>query len=178
VEELIFCSKDLPANNMIELMTSIDNKNLEYKIVPQESDYIIGSSFKNSNGEFYTLNFNLDISRRENLRKKRILDISLSIIFLVISPAGVFFIKNPLSFLGNIFRVLFGNYTWVGYSDYTNTSLPRLKKGIVTPVSSLGGQKLDIPTIQRLNLLYAKHYKPVNDISIIFKSFRELGNQS
>ncbi|HEX8548264.1 MAG TPA: glycosyltransferase, partial [Cytophagaceae bacterium] len=176
IEELIFCSKDLPANNMIELMTTIDNKNLEYKIVPQESDYIIGSSFKNSNGEFYTLNFNLDITRQENLRKKRVLDISMGLILLICSPISALFIKQPFSFLKNIFKVLFGNYTWVGYSDISNNTLPSLKKGIVSPVSSLKGQKLDSFTIQRLNLLYAKHYKPINDINIIMRSFSDLGN--
>lgn len=179
IQEIIFCSKDLPANSMIELMTSINSKSLEYKIVPHESNYIIGSSFKNSNGEFYTLNVNLDLSRKENLRKKRLLDVGISFLLLFISPVVIWFTEHPLNFYKNIFKVLLGNYTWVGYTaESIEHKLPQLRKGIIHPVSFFKDtdQKLDINTINRLNLLYAKDYKPLNDLNLIFKSLSKLGN--
>ena len=55
VNELIFCGKDLSTNQIISLMAQIENKEIEFKILPEASEYIIGSSSKTSQGDYYTL---------------------------------------------------------------------------------------------------------------------------
>lgn len=174
-DEIIFCSKDIPAHNIIECMTSIEDKVLEYKIVPAESNFIIGSSSKNKPGEFYTLNLELNIIAEGNVRNKRLLDVSVSLFFLIFSPVFMWFTNNPAKFLRNIFFVLFGKCTWVGFTNNEEINLPRIRQGIITPVSYLTTDSLDANTIHRLNMLYAKDYNLYTDLNLLFRSFRKLG---
>lgn len=173
-DEIIFCSKDIPAHNIIECMTSIDHKVIEYKIVPDESNYIIGSSSKNKPGEFYTLNLELNIITEGNVRNKRLLDVSVSLVFLTLSPLLMWFTNNPGKFLKNILFVLIGKCTWVGFTS-EGLNLPAIRQGIISPVSYLTTSSLDPNTIQRLNMLYAKDYSLYTDLILLIKSFRKLG---
>jgi hypothetical protein len=74
-----------------------------------------------------------------------------------------------------------GRKSWVGYQyphaeknlDYP--ALPLIKKGVLSPLSVVKKESVDITTIRRLNLLYAKNYQLADDILIIVKGFRKLG---
>lgn len=174
-DEVIFCSKDIAANQIIEWMTRIDNRILEYKMVPDESNYIIGSNSKDKQGDFYTLNIELNIIRENNIRNKRALDMGISLVFLLLYPALMWFAKKPLNFLKNIFKVLSGEFSWVGFTTNDSINLPKIKKGIISPVSYISQKNLDPPTVHRLNLLYAKDYTLSADLELIFRSWKYLG---
>lgn len=164
MEELIFCAKDISSARIIDWMTSIRNPNVEYKIVPDDSNFIIGSSSKNTQGEYYTFDIALNIHKKENQRKKRFLDILVSLILVVIFPINVFTRRGFQNF-GDAFRVLFGAKTWVSpdlESLYT-------KKGVFTPAIISNGTELDEKTAHRLSMLYAKDYSPALDIDIILR---------
>lgn len=174
IDEVIFCAKDIPAHNIIEQMSRISNTDIEFKIAPPESLFIIGSNSINTNGELYVVNIN-SITKIANKRNKRFLDIFLSILFLLLYPLLILFIPNRINFLTNIFMVLVGKKSWVGYKETkTKQELPKIKKGVVNPVDYLN-KATDEATIQRLNQLYAKDYKVDNDIYIILKSWKMLG---
>ncbi|MFL5728628.1 MAG: glycosyltransferase [Cytophagaceae bacterium] len=174
IEEIIFCSKDLPAHQIIEWMSRISNRMVDFKIVPDESNYVIGSNSKESQGDFYTINIGLNLLQKENLRNKRILDLLLSTIFLLSSPLLMWLMKKPWHFVKNCFRVLGGTYSWVGYMETTETNLPVIKKGVLNPAGPYG-KELDELTIRRLNLLYARDYSLYTDLNLILRSFRNLG---
>jgi GT2 family glycosyltransferase len=175
IDEIIFCSKDFSANQIIEWMMNIDSEFLEFKILPHQSNYIIGSNSKNTRGDYYTLTLELNLIQKGVLRKKRMLDLVLSLFFVLLSPLFLWFIKKPSIFFSNIFRVMHGKYTWVGLSPGLTISLPRIKNGILTPVSHISTDTLDQNTIDNMNLLYAKNYTTVLDLNLIYKSFRYLG---
>jgi GT2 family glycosyltransferase len=82
VDELIFCSKDLSANQIINWMGKISNPKVMYKIVPQESLFVIGSHSKDTPGDFYTLEFNLALAKPYEQRKKRLFDLFISLVLL------------------------------------------------------------------------------------------------
>ena len=90
IEELIFCSQDLPNQEIIASMVQLGQK-IDYKILPQHSQSIIGSSSKNTSGELYTMDVQFKIASPMNRRNKRLLDIIFSTICLVFSPILVFF---------------------------------------------------------------------------------------
>lgn len=175
VDEVIFCSKDIPANQIIDWMSRIDSKILEYKMVPDESNYIIGSNSKDRPGDFYTLNIELNIIQKNNIRNKRALDITISAFFLLLYPAIMWFTKKPVIFLKNIFKVLGGEFSWVGFTQNDHINLPKIKKGVISPVSYISQKNLDPSTVHRLNLLYAKDYNLSTDLELIFRSWRHLG---
>ena len=173
IDELVFCSKDIPANYIIECMTKTFNRNVEYKIVAEGSEYIIGSSSKDSKGDFYTLNIQLNIIKEENIRSKRMLDVLVALTLLPLSPILMWVTLNPFGFLKNIFEVLSGKYSWVGFTQNLKIKLPEIKKGIITPVRK---ELLDISKITKKNFLYARDYNPYIDLKLIILSFRQLGN--
>jgi GT2 family glycosyltransferase len=175
IEEIIFCSKDIPAHQIIEWMSRINNRLVDFKIVPDESNYVIGSNSKESRGDFYTINIGLNLIQKENLRNKRILDVFLSALFIVSSPLLMWLMKKPLQFVKNCFLVLGGGYSWVGYLETTEMNLPVIKKGVINPAGHHKDIDLDEPTVRRLNLLYARDYSLYTDLNLILRSFRNLG---
>ena len=177
INEIIFCSKDISSQDIMKWMTRLGPE-IDYKIVPKESLSIIGSSSKNTAGELYTIDIQFRINQYMNQRNKRFIDISLAIIFLISLPISILFVKQKGSFIRNIFEVLFRKKSWVGYTK-TNPgveNLPKIRKGVLSPLDALKLEKVKESTIHHLNFLYAKDYSASNDLDIIWKGFRNLGN--
>ncbi|MBC7488074.1 MAG: glycosyltransferase, partial [Cytophagaceae bacterium] len=161
----------------IEWMTRVDNRAVDFKIVPDESNFIIGSNSSNKRGDFYSLNIELNILSDRQIRNKRLFDISLSMIFLVSYPVMAWFIDHPQQFFRNILLVLGGECTWVGYTDVVSPNLPKLKRGIIHPVIHLQSG-LPSQTVYKLNLSYARDYSLLRDCVLIFKGLKYLGGSS
>jgi hypothetical protein len=177
IDEAIFCSKSMLPEHIIDFMTELQYTNIDYKIAPPESLSIIGSNSINTSGELYVLTVN-SISKNSNKRSKRLLDILSGILFLVLYPIGLFVVKKPLGFLQNIFSVLFGYKSWVGFyisSEAENQKLPDLRKGVLNPTDTIKRQNISKEIAENLNILYAKDYRVQNDINIIIKSISRLG---
>lgn len=177
VEEIIFCSKNLSAQQIINWMGTIRRPDIQFKIVPEESVFIIGSNSKKTKGDFYTLELNLSLNTAFQLRKKRVFDVLISVFLTLLSPILILLVRNRKNYLFNILRVMMGEKTWVGYSSIGNTSaLPKIRQGIVSPVDIFDDRQINTYTIQKLNFLYAKDYSVEKDIKIILGSLRKLGN--
>lgn len=177
IDEVIFCAKDIPAHLIIDKMAELNVRPLNFKIAPPESLTIIGSQSINTSGDIYIIELD-SIARIHNRRNKRFLDILTSLLLLIPSPLLCFVMKNPGGFIRNLIWVLFGKRTWVGYRGVDPNSdlkLPQIKKGILNPTDGLSVKQMDASTINRLNLLYARDYKIVNDIHILMKGFRLMG---
>jgi hypothetical protein len=177
VEEIIFCSKDLAASQIIEWMGSNSQQDILYKIVPEESLFIIGSNNKNTPGDFYTIEINLKLSKVFEQQKKRVFDVAASLFLALLSPIIILFVKHRTNFFQNIFQVLVGQKTWVGYANADNIKLlPSIRNGVVSPLDAQGGKTVNPVTIQKLNFLYAKDYSIEKDLLIVMKSIRSMGN--
>jgi O-antigen biosynthesis protein len=175
VDEMVFCSKDLPAQEIVKTMLLVSGSNVTFKIAAPGSLSIIGSNSINSAGELYGIYANT-LSRPINRTKKRLFDIAASLLFLVISPVALFFVKAAAGYLKNILTTLSGRSTWVGYcaGSPVHPELPALKPGVLTPADASGN---DVPsaTPESLNLLYAKNYSISRDALIMAKAFSSLG---
>jgi len=176
INELIFCSKDISSQDIMYWMNEL-GPSLDYKIVPEDSLSIIGSSSKNTAGELYTIDIRFRLAEPTNRRNKRLLDIALALWLLLSLPLQLLFIKKPKGLLQNSLQVLLGKKTWVGYVQVKNQleKLPTLPAGVLTPLSILSIENLSDRTIQRINLLYAKDYQLQKDLDIIWKAYRYLG---
>lgn len=175
IEEIIFCSKDLGAAQIIEWMGRLMQKDILFKIVPEESLFIIGSNSKNAPGDFYTLDIHLSLSRPWEQQKKRVFDIVLSALLLPLSPLIILFVRNKMNFFSNLIKVLIGEKTWVGYSYSENIKLlPVIKQGVLSPAEK--NKNINSITLQKLNFLYAKDYSLEKDLLIVMKGIRSLGN--
>lgn len=176
VEEVIFCSKDLASNEIIGWMAATEDRNLQYRIVPEESMYVIGSHSRDSNAELYSIEIKLAISEHHNRRMKRIFDVVLALILIPLIPINLIIMKGHAGIILNISRVLWGKRTWVGYANHNHEGLPKLREGILSPVDELDNKDIDSHAKRQLNLLYAKNYTLEKDINIIFRGYRSLAN--
>lgn len=191
INEVIFCAKDIPAQEIIDRMAALgDSTRVDYKIAPPESMSIIGSNSIDTAGDLYVIDIN-SVSKPVNRRNKRVLDVGLSLVFLATFPLLMWTQKNPFGFVGNIFAVLFGAKSWVGYAlsafgsastplstgaQSDNPNLPKIRKGVLNPLEILPQEQRTNEIRTRLNLLYAKDYKIENDLNVVRKAFRNLGN--
>lgn len=176
IDEIIFCAKDISSKEIIENMIEPSHHEIEFKIAPAGSQFIIGSNSINDRGKFYFVDLNV-INNPVNKRNKRLLDVLISIALLVTFPLNIFLIKNYGSFIRNLLNVLTGKFSWVGLASSGNSNIKKSKPGILTPLDGLETKQLDQATINRLNMLYAKEYDVYMDIDIISKNFRLLGRK-
>ena len=179
IDEVIFCAKDIPAQVIIDKMSELQSNEVDFKIAPPESLSIIGSNSISTTGDLYVIDIN-SIGKINNRRNKRLLDILTSLILLIISPLMLFFMRNPLQFLANIFLVLIGLRSWTGYCPTEandRQKLPRIKRGILNPTDALRIKAISADTIYRLNMLYARDYKLTTDLHLMARAFRNLGRR-
>ena len=179
IDEVIFCAKDIPAQVIIDKMSELQSNEIDFKIAPPESLSIIGSNSISTTGDLYVIDIN-SIGKINNQRNKRLLDILTGLILLIVSPLMLFFMRNPLQFLANIFLVLIGLRSWTGYCPTEANSrqkLPRIKRGILNPTDALRIKTISADTIYRLNMLYARDYKLITDLQLMARAFRNLGRR-
>ena len=170
ITEIIFCSKDITHQEIIDKMVEWHAGDLDYKIAPVDTLSIIGSNSINTRGDLYTVDIKT-INTVPNRRKKRLFDFSVSFFGIVSWVFTAWFIRKPVKFLGDCFRVLFGKYSWVGYCHAETTDgqrLPEIKQGIYNP-SSIVANELDDEARNQLNVMYARDYTVLKDINILIR---------
>lgn len=174
VDEIIFCAKDLSAQEIIKNMSELGHDDLDFKIAQPDSLFLIGSNSINSAGDLYIININ-EISKKSKKRMKRSLDLILSLFLVLTLPVNIWFFQAKWKFIRNSFSCLFGKRSFVGYhfdpSD-EKTQLPTLKKGILSPFDAL--KVMDDGLKSKLNLIYARDYTIFKDLEIIQKAWKKL----
>ncbi len=172
ITEIIFCAKDLSSQFIINSMLTLVSSGVDFKIAPPESLSIIGSNNIDTAGDLYMIEVN-SISKPNNKRNKRLLDVVASILIIALSPVLFFLQENKNHFFVNCFNVLFGFYSWVGYGKTVDKSLPEIKRSVLSPIML---HNLQTDKTKIFNLRYAKDYKIEKDIIIIWKCIKKLGN--
>lgn len=175
INEIVFCGKDMSSAQIIEKMSSLQRLNLEMKIAPADSIFIIGSNSINAYGDVFTMKMN-NIDKSSNRINKRIFDFIVAILFLILSPFLIWFFQKPFSFIINTLKVLVAKKTWVSYSnDNHSLRLPFVKPGVLSPLCIFDDQiNINEETKEKLNLIYARDYKLESDIKIIWNAFLKL----
>ena len=176
INEVIFCAKDLSSAEIIEQMGDIQKEDVDFKIAPPESLYIIGSNSIESSGEYYIMASDT-ILKPVNQKNKRTLDFFLSLFFILLSPLFFWFVSNKGNYFGNLFKVLFGALTFVGFytSDEISDKNLKVKKGILNPTDLHDSFALDQENIEQLNFEYGRDYSVGKDLEIVFKNIGQLG---
>jgi GT2 family glycosyltransferase len=175
MDEIIFCAKDTTAQSIIEWMTRIDSSKVDFKIAQPDSLFIIGSNSIDTSGELYVFDVN-SISKQRNRRNKRTIDAISSFVLLIGSPLIVWFFSQKRTFYRNMWLILSGKKSFVGYKyqyDESSLYLPRIKPGILTPIDVHDQKPQSKESIQKLNLIYARDYSWLKDFQMIIKNWRE-----
>ena len=178
VKQVIFCARDVPSSDIISVMSAISDKEVEFKIAPPESLYIIGSNSIETSGDVFMLDVN-SVSRPANLRSKRALDLAVCIAALPLLPFLGILTRRPGGVIANWLRVLGGARTWVGFapeeSGVVSENLPRIRPGVLHPLSHFPAQFHTDLHIRKLNSVYAKDYRLRHDLLILWRGALKLG---
>ena len=168
VTEIIFAQQQLSFQKIIDTIQSCGPL-MDYKIHSMGTDSIIGSNSKNTAGDLYSTEIVYTISTVANKRNKRLVDILISIVMILFAPFFIWFAKNKRSYLINLFFVLMGSKTFVGYED---EQLPTLKPYLLDVFPTI--EKFNIPNSNKehLNWIYAKNYDAWQDIQLIWEKWR------
>lgn len=166
-EELIFCSKDVRSQDILFWMAKLGPQ-LAYKIVPQESMSIIGSSSKDEPGELYTIDIRYAIAQPLQKRAKRLLDLGVCAALLFTLPLWLLFSGKRSQYLRGWWPVLLGTKSWVGYKPGSGTAtLPKIKPGVFHPLDRFHNTPLNDDIAARLNFLYARDWTEWSDLEVI-----------
>jgi GT2 family glycosyltransferase len=178
IDELVFCAKDIPSNQIINSMLQLSNLNINFKIAQPDTLTIIGSNSIETSGELYSIDIN-SISKEQNIRNKRAFDVIVSIVFLLLSPILFIVLKFNFRFFANLFKVISGKNTWVGYYKQKSTlnKLPIIKNGILTQLDKDSDSNFSNSFVENSNILYAKDYKIWNDLIVLIKGFKKLAKK-
>ena len=174
IENVIFCEQDISETVIIQEMIHIATKNIEYKIAPHHSHFIIGNTLSNSISELYKIDIN-SIALRQNEKLKRLFDILFSMLVVLLSPFLLFYFgRKTKKLLLNSLIVLHSKKTWIGYNSINHDykpELPGIKEGIIEVVQK---STIDPLQIKKMNILYAKDYSIVKDFILVFSHFNRL----
>jgi GT2 family glycosyltransferase len=172
VDEVIFCSKDVSSSETMYWMNKMGASKVNFKIVPDDSLFIIGSNTKDFNGELYTLEIKYELATERSQQIKRLFDVSMSLLLLPLGLLIGWFVKGSIiGFYVNLVKVLFGSYTWVGYDTSVEVDqLPKLKASIYHIGQEKQNLTLSKTVKEKLNYFYAKSYRVEQDLNIVFKA--------
>ncbi len=173
--EIVFCANDFTFKEIIHQISVCGNK-IDYKILNEGSNALIGSNSKDSAGDLYVAEKSYALFKAQNLRTKRVFDFSMSLLMLPLLPLNIFLIKNFGKFISNWFDVFSGKKSWVGFSTEKNLkTFPNAKRGIIHPSEKLIEFNLSEAEIGEIELHYARYYSVGDDIRLLLKNYSLLG---
>lgn len=172
-DELIFSSSSLSIKDIMEYMTRLPN-HIDFKIAGDESLGIIGKKIPGKS--LYSLDIHFPLDDGFWRRVKSITDITMALIFILLSPVMLVLNVGKWQFLKNCFQVLIQQKTWIGYGgDTTDYSfLPVLPKAVV-PFPMAGRYFIyQEGHFKNKNVEYAKNYSPITDFVMILSNVTNL----
>lgn len=172
VNEVFFCTNDISRGAIMHSMAELGPET-KYRIVEDSGANILGSDSKNKQGHLYTHNVHYKITTPENKRAKRLLDIFVALLLLLLFPLTFFLVKNIGTYARNILNVLIGKKTWISYA-HENKDLPFLKPGILSTENVY--EHSFVAGSMAADELYARDYSLWNDLTTILRNLSSLSN--
>jgi hypothetical protein len=173
--ELILCAGTLSYKNIIGYIQKI-RSSIRIRFHAFGSDSIVGSDSSGSSGEVLSVETQFKLGQSSERRTKRLIDTVFSLMFLLTFPLHVLLVQQPVGFLRNCLAVLLRKKTWIGFAA-SGKGLPRLRKGILAPNGyPVKSEDFSKESLQLVDHYYARDYEPVQDLRLIIKNYRRLGN--
>ncbi len=169
LNEMIFSAKDVGTSKIIQYMADTATLDLEYKIAQPDTSYLIGSSSIDQAGAYYNIHFDA-LQLPANKRIKRLFDLILATLLLLLSPLLFWCFHKPKQFIKNIFQVLFGRCSFVGVRSQQDSS----KKG---KLCILQPQLNKEQPSELQAFIYTKTYALTHDLTSVWMQLRLLDNE-
>ena len=183
ITNIIFAKKELTNQAILDMMWSLRNYNVNFKILSGDSDIILGKSTLDKIDDIYLMQIEYNINKKINIFVKRMFDIFAGILSLfTVYPLGMllksFASGNGQSskFLGKISqipKVITGKYSFVGRATWDTSSYGKQylgKNGLTGLVQINFYKNLSADEVEYFNYYYAKNQTLTLDIEILLKT--------
>lgn len=170
---VVFCVGDLTLQQVLPVLQACHKQQLRFLFHVSGSRSMVGSQAMAPANGIITPELSYAIEQAHQRRMKRAVDLFFSFVFFLTLPVHLLLQMHPAGFLKNIFRVLLGYRTWVGYASAAD-QLPRIRPAVLASTGVPGTVSLLVE--QRADRLYARDYDWWGDIRILFRYYRQLGN--
>lgn len=173
LDEIIFDSDSQSYSIILKQMESLSNVQY-FNILMPKNRYLIGNHNHQHPLNVFHLHQKYPIGKKEYQRKKRILDLSISLGLFILYPLIVWSFKNRSLLLANIWNVLIGRSTWIGYPSSDLQPLPTLKPAVFPPFPIHDFNHAKSINLHLLYRLYAETYSPLDDLKFWWMNFKYL----
>lgn len=179
INEVIFSSKELSYNKMMEIVSKCSDENVEFKIVGSNLDFIVGKTAVTLLDDMPVIELNYNIAQPQHKFIKALLDFSIVVPSLILIYPFIFF-KSKLirrhsdftKFVLGFPKVFGGTYSLVGPIN------GGLKNGSFLGKPGLTGywyiENGNSEELEKLNFYYAKNQNIWLDLEIIAKSLNKM----
>lgn len=183
IKNIIFAKSELSNQAILDMMWSLKEYNVGFKILSGDSDIILGKSPLEKYDDMYLARIEYNINKKFNIFVKRIFDFLLGLVFLITVYPVVLFLKLFSSFYSKhrkffeklilIPKVVTGKYSFVGRAtwDENKQGLQFLGKNGLTGLVQINvNRKLTEDEIEYFNFYYAKNQNLALDLEILLKT--------
>jgi hypothetical protein len=179
INEIIFSSKGISYNKMMEMVGRCQKENVDFKIVGSNLDFIVGKTDVSLLDDVPLIELNYNISKPQAKFLKALFDYALAIPSLFLIYPFIYFkqkVTNKQSdftkFVLGLPKVIFGKVSLVGPSKNEDESNQYLgKKGLTGYWFTESGTTDEI---EKLDFYYAKNQNIWMDIEILVKSLNKM----
>ncbi len=164
---IIFCVGGKEVSSIITCMEKLKGDHIRFLFHVAGSSSLVGSHSLASDAEIVMPYVRYRLASPYQQRMKRVSDVIISCFFLLVFPYLLIRYRRPGPLFRNIYYVLLGKKTWVGYAG-SGERLPPIAKGVMTQMSAFKGLRQDLP--EATDAYYAKNYDWWQDIRIILRN--------
>jgi GT2 family glycosyltransferase len=173
IDEVIFANKGMSTTEILDVMSGLHLPSIRYKIVPPDTDYLVGPNIIHASLGSQAAAYRLDLPGQR--LRKRIFDLGLGLSLCILFPLTFWRYPKPGLAFANILRVISGKNHLVGYIEKSPKGLPQLKDGILNMLHRVKGNGSGGDYARRLDQHYARSYSPELDLDVLLKGMRNLG---
>ncbi|MCR4965058.1 MAG: glycosyltransferase family 2 protein [Bacteroidales bacterium] len=173
VNEVIFCAKDVTSEQIIDWMSRLQDSQIEFRIAPEDSHFVIGSNSIFTPDSLYTIPVR-SLAQRSVRRSKRIFNVLISCLLLLFIWLDIWFVRRKGQFVRNIFAVLADRKSWVSCVHYDRFG-EFVRPGVLHPTDTYKGQTFSDDMVMLADDLYFRDYRPRVDLATMWNSFGDLG---
>ena len=176
LDELVFCQDGLSNAAIIEGVEKYRNLNLRYSILAPGARYLVSSSEKHHRGLIVQAETNPELLQPHNLRLKRLCDLGICLMLLILFPLVLLKVSSAAGFFRNFSRVLSGKLSWVGPETQAWNRFG-LRPGVIT-TGLLAGKNAGKALTDSLDNLYIREFLAEHEVWTVLKNLRFLGRPS
>jgi len=160
VNEVVYCSRDLSMSAVFSSMSRL-GANVRYRIANHSNQAVLGSDSKHTLGKWYTEELAFNINSAANKRLRRLSDLIISVISLILSPYLLVRSGRTRKLLGSLPSVMMSSKTWWGYP--MADELPQIKPSVFDIKDH---QSQETQQLNTYHLNYAKYYSVWQDVTM------------